>query len=155
MLLESLMAKRSRFFYGWFILGWAVLVMALASGTRMSFGIAMLPLSEQFGWTRTILSTIALITGIIGGLLQMVMGVLVDRCGARCLLGFGVVLLGLGVWLLTVSTTVWQFGLAYGVLVGIGMAATQQVVTSTLVANWFQAPCSIIRLLTSTLSTST
>lgn len=131
------MAKRPLFFYGWFILGWAVLVMALASGTRMSFGIAMLPLSEQFGWTRTTLSTIALITGMVGGLLQMVMGILVDRYGARHLLGCGVALLGLGVWLLTISTTVWQFGLAYGVLVGIGMAATQQVVTSTLVANWF------------------
>ena len=132
------MAKRPLFFYGWVILGCAVLVMALASGTRMSFGIAMLPLSEQFGWTRTMLSTIALMTGIIGGLLQMVMGFLVDRHGARRLLGCGTALLGLGVWLLTVSTTVWQFGLAYGVLVGVGMAATQQVVTSTLVANWFQ-----------------
>jgi len=49
-----------------------------------------------------------------------------------------VALLGLGVWLLTVSTTVWQFGLAYGVLVGVGMAATQQVVTAALVANWFE-----------------
>jgi sugar phosphate permease len=132
------MARRSLFFYGWFILGWAVLVMALASGTRMSFGVAMLPLSEQFGWTRTMLSTIALMTGIIGGLLQMVMGILVDRYGARHLLGCGVALLGLGVWLLTVSTTVWQFGLAYGVLVGVGLAATQQVVTATLVANWFR-----------------
>ena len=132
------MAKRSLFFYGWFILGCAVLVMALASGTRMSFGIAMLPLSEQFGWTRTILSTIALITGIIAGLLQMVMGLLVDRYGARRLLGYGVTLLGIGVWLLTASTTVWHFGLAYGILVGVGMAATQQVVTSALVANWFQ-----------------
>lgn len=132
------MATRSRFFYGWVILGCAVLVMALASGTRMSFGVAMLPLSAQFGWTRTMLSTIALLTGIIGGLLQMVMGLLVDRYGARRLLSCGVALLGLGVWLLTVSTTVWQFGLAYGVLVGVGMAATQQVVTSTLVANWFQ-----------------
>ena len=132
------MAKRPLFFYGWIILGCAVLVMALASGTRMSFGIAMLPLSEQFGWTRTTLSTIALITGIIGGLLQMVLGILVDRYGARRLLGWGVALLGLGVWLLTVSTTVWQFGLAYGVLVGVGFAATQQVVTSALVANWFQ-----------------
>ncbi len=132
------MVKRPLFFYGWFILGCAVLVMALASGTRMSFGIAMLPLSEQFGWTRTTLSTIALMTGIIGGLLQMIMGVLVDRYGARRLLGCGVVLLGVGAWLLTVSTSVWQFGLAYGFLVGVGLAATQQVVASTLVANWFQ-----------------
>ena len=103
----------------------------------MSFGIALVPVSTQFGWTRTALSTIALTTGIITSLLELGMGVLVDRFGPRCLLGGGVALLGLGVWLLTVSATVWQFGLAYGVLGGVGLAATGQVVGSTLVANWF------------------
>ena len=129
--------RRSRIFYGWVVVGCTILVMALSSGTRMSFGIVMVPLSQQFGWTRTTLSTIILMTSIVTGLIQMIMGVLVDRFGPRRLLGGGVLLLGLGVWLLTVSTTIWQFALAYGLLVGLGMAATQQVVTSTLVANWF------------------
>ena len=65
--------------------------------------------------TTLVAVVMAAMTGIIGGLLQMGMGLLVDRYGARRLLGSGVVLLGLGVWLLTVSTTVWQFGLAYGI----------------------------------------
>jgi len=131
------MARRHWMFYGWIVVGCIVLVMALSSGTRMSFGIALVPLSEQFGWTRTTLSTIVLITGIITGLLQMTMGVLVDRFGPRHLLAIGVSLVGLGVWLLTAANTVWQFGLAYGLLVGVGFAATQQVVTATLISNWF------------------
>ncbi len=124
-------------FYGWMVVACTVLVMALSSGTRMSFGIALVPLSAQFGWTRTTLATIATISGIVTGLLQLIMGVLVDRIGPKRLLGAGVTLLGLGVWLLTTATTVWQFGLAYGLLGGVGLAATQQVVASTLVANWF------------------
>ncbi|MGQ4808448.1 hypothetical protein NKDENANG_01831 [Candidatus Entotheonellaceae bacterium PAL068K] len=129
--------RRPWIFYGWVVLACTILVMALSSGTRMSFGVALVPLSQQFGWTRTTLSTIALMTSIVTGLIQMIMGVLVDRLGPRRLLGGGVLLLGLGVWLLTVSTTVWQFGLAYGLLIGLGMAGTQQVVTSTLMSNWF------------------
>jgi sugar phosphate permease len=124
-------------FYGWLIVACTVLVLALSSGTRMSFGIALVPLSEQFGWTRATLSTIVLISGIVTGLLQPVMGLLVDRLGPRRLLAGGVTLLGVSVWWLTVATTVWQFGLAYGLLGGVGLAATQQVVGSTLVANWF------------------
>jgi sugar phosphate permease len=124
-------------FYGWLLVACTVMVLALSSGTRMSFGIALGLLSEQFGWTRATLSTIVLISGIIAGLLQPIMGLLVDRLGPRHLIAGGVVLLGVSVWWLTVATTVWQFGLAYGLLGGVGLAATQQVVGSTLVANWF------------------
>ncbi len=131
------MPKRPWIFYGWIVVICTVLVIAFSSGTRMSFGVTMVPLSQQFGWTRTTLSTIVLISGIIAGLLQMVMGVLVDRFGPRVLLGIGVGILGVGAWCLTVTTTVWQFGLAYGLLIGVGFAATQQVVASTLVSNWF------------------
>lgn len=131
------MAKRPWIFYGWIVVICAVLVMAFSSGTRMSFGVAMVSLSQQFGWTRTTLSTIALLSGIVTGLLQIVMGVLVDRFGPRALLGIGVGVLGIGAWLLTAATTVWQFGLAYGLLIGVGLAATQQVVAATLVSNWF------------------
>ncbi|ETW95699.1 MAG: hypothetical protein ETSY1_29570 [Candidatus Entotheonella factor] len=131
------MAKRPWIFYGWIVVICVMIVMALSSGTRMSFGVAMVPLSEQFGWTRTTLSTIALLSSIVTGLLQMIMGVLVDRFGSRWLLGLGAALLGIGAWLLTVATTVWQFGLAYGLCMGVGLAATQQVVAATLVANWF------------------
>ncbi len=131
------MAKRPWIFYGWIVVICVMIVMALSSGTRMSFGVAMVPLSQQFGWTRTTLSTVALLSSIVTGLLAMIMGVLVDRFGPRRLLGLGVAVLGLGTWLLTMATTVWQFGLAYGLLIGVGLAATQQVVAATLVANWF------------------
>jgi sugar phosphate permease len=131
------MRRPPRIFYGWLLVACTILVLALSSGTRMSFGITLVPVSEQFGWTRATLSTVVLISGIVTGLLQPIMGLLVDRLGPRRLLAGGVALLGVSVWCLTVATTVWQFGLAYGLLGGIGVAATQQVVGSTLVANWF------------------
>jgi sugar phosphate permease len=131
------MTQQPLMFYGWLVLGCAVLVLAVSNGTRMSFGIVLVPLSTQFDWTRTTLSTIVLISGTVGGLLQPVIGVLVDRVGPRRILGGGVVLLGLSLWLVTVSTTMWQFGLAYGLLGGLGFAAVTPVTGNTLTANWF------------------
>jgi sugar phosphate permease len=130
-------SQRPMMFYGWLVVGSALLAMALSSGTDRSFGIAVIPLSEQFGWSRATLSTVVLITGIISSLFQLMVGVLVDRFGPRCVLAAGVACLGVTVWLLTVATTVWQFGLAYGLLGGLGLAATRQVVAATLVGNWF------------------
>lgn len=130
-------SQRRVMFYGWLVVGSALLAMALSSGTDRSFGIAVIPLSEQFGWSRATLSTVVLITGIIGSLFQLMIGVLVDRFGPRYVLAAGVACLGVTVWLLTVATTIWQFGLAYGLLGGLGLAATRQVVAATLVGNWF------------------
>jgi sugar phosphate permease len=130
-------SQRPRMFYGWLVVGCTLFAMALASGTDRSFGIAVIPLSEQFGWSRATLSTVVLITGILSSLFQLMIGVLVDRFGPRYVLAAGVACLGVTVWLLTVATTVWQFGLAYGLLGGLGLAATRQVVAATLVGNWF------------------
>ena len=87
-------SQRPMMFYGWLVVGSALLAMALSSGTDRSFGIAVIPLSEQFGWSRATLSTVVLITGIISSLFQLMVGVLVDRFGPRYVLAAGVACLG-------------------------------------------------------------
>lgn len=130
-------SQRPRMHYGWLVVGCTLVAMALTAGTDRSFGVAVIPVSEQFGWSRATLSTVVLITGFISSVFQLMVGVLVDRWGPRYVLGAGVACLGVTVWLLTMATTIWQFGLAYGVLGGLGLAATRQVVAATLVSNWF------------------
>jgi sugar phosphate permease len=108
-------SQRPRMFYGWLVIGCALLAMALSSGTNRSFGVAVIPLSQQFGWSYPTLSTVVLITGVVSSLFQLIIGVLVDRLGPRYVLGAGVVSLGVTVWLPIMATTIWLFGLAYGV----------------------------------------
>ena len=57
-------SQRSGTFYGWLVVGCTLLAMALASGTDRSFGIAVIPLSEQFGWSRATLSTVRSVRAI-------------------------------------------------------------------------------------------
>jgi sugar phosphate permease len=80
-----------------------------------SFGVAVIPLSEQVGWSRATLSAVVLVTDIVSSLFQLMIGVLVDRLGPRYVLGAGVACLGVTVWLPIMATTIWPFGLAYGV----------------------------------------
>ena len=136
----SIPSQRPWMFYGWLVVGCTLLAMALSAGTDRSFGVAVIPLSAQFGWSRATLSTVVLVTGIVSSLFQLMIGVLVDRFGPRYVLVAGVACLGVTVWLLTVATTIWQFGLAYGLLGGLGLAATRQVVAATLVGN-MTSPC--------------
>lgn len=130
-------SQRPGIFYGWLVVGCTLFAMALTAGTDRSFGVTVIPLSAQFGWSRATLSTVVLITGFVSSVFQLGIGVLVDRFGPRYVLAAGVACLGVTVWLLTAATTIWQFGLAYGLLGGLGLAATRQVVAATLVGNWF------------------
>jgi MFS-type transporter involved in bile tolerance (Atg22 family) len=71
--------QRPGMFYGRLVVGCTLFAMALSSGTDRSFGIAVIPLSEQFGWSRATLSTVVLITGVVSSLFQLMIGVLVHR----------------------------------------------------------------------------
>jgi hypothetical protein len=48
------------------------------------------------------------------------------------------------VWLTTVATTIWQFGLAYSVFGGLGLTTTRQVVAATLVGTWLIFRCGLV-----------
>jgi hypothetical protein len=53
-----------------------------------SFGVAVIPLSEQVGWSRATLSAVVLVTDIVSSLFQLMIGVLVDRLGPRYVRGW-------------------------------------------------------------------
>jgi sugar phosphate permease len=131
------MRKRPWLFYGWIILACAMTIIAMSSGTRFSFGVILKPLTDQFGWDRASVAFMASISVLISGLLQPGLGWLVDRWGPRIILTYGLLILGGGMMLTSFSTSLWHFYLAYGVLCGLGFAATLQVVAASLVSNWF------------------
>lgn len=131
------MRKRPWLFYGWIVLACAMAILAISSGTRFSFGVVLKPLEEQFGWDRAAVAFMASISIFISGLLQPGLGWLTDRWGPKRILTCGLLILGLGMILTSLATSLWHFYLAYGVLCGLGFAASAQVVASSLVANWF------------------
>jgi sugar phosphate permease len=107
-----------RIFYGWFIVGSGIVVTCVGVGAMLSLSVFLQPMSEAMGWSRTGISTAALITWLCMGISAFVWGALSDRFGTRAVVLSGGVLLGLGLVTASRAATLGQFQLLFGVLVG-------------------------------------
>ena len=99
--------------------------------------VALKPITEDLGWSRTLTSSAITIGSVAGGLLAPVIGPLTDRLGTRILLPFGAALVGTFVMCLSLTYEPWQF---YATFVpGRALAETllTGVVPMTAVTNWF------------------
>src|SRR5262249_29586546 len=75
----------TRFFYGWIVLGAAALITCVGMGSLFSLGIFLKPIEESMGWSRTGISTIALLNWIFMGVGSFLWGTLSDRYRTRTL----------------------------------------------------------------------
>ena len=123
-------------FYGWIVLGAAALIICLGVGTLFSLGVFLKPIEESMGWSRSAISTVALINWIAMGVGSFLWGALSDRIGGRAVAVMGGVLLGLGMVVSSQVSTLPQFYLSFGVLVGLAVGAFYAPLTSTA-SKWF------------------
>ncbi|PYM15056.1 MAG: MFS transporter, partial [Candidatus Rokuibacteriota bacterium] len=121
---------------------WTLLVATMAivgsgSGALFSLGVFLEPIEKATGWSRTDVSAVALLTWITYGIGSFVWGLLSGRSGVRVVVVAGGLLLGLGLVLGSQATTLWQFGAAFGGLVGLAVGAFYAPLTTT-VSNAFK-----------------
>ena len=135
--------KFPRIFYGWWIVG-ACFLLALYTGGAIFFGFTAIfePIASEFGWSYAQISFAASLRGLEMGLLSPFIGILVDRWGPRRLIFGGVVITGLGLIILSRTTSLGVFYGAFAIL-AIGMSACTSVVMMTAIANWFRKKVSI------------
>ncbi|MFN8635903.1 MAG: MFS transporter [Chloroflexota bacterium] len=126
-----------RLYYGWVMLFSIALMTFASSGSRFSFGVFLVPMSEDLHWGRDQLALAASVNLILAGLLRAVVGFGVDRYGSKAVVITGVFLCGVSLLLTSVARELWQFYLAYGVLLAIGFAFASPVVVTTVVSKWF------------------
>jgi MFS family permease len=124
-------------YYGWIMLFAIALMTFASSGSRFSFGVFVIPMSEEMHWGRDQLALAASLNLILAGLLRPVVGVLADRLGSKLVAMTGVFLCGLALILTSYVQELWQFYLAYGVLLAIGYSCASPVTIATLVGQWF------------------
>jgi sugar phosphate permease len=134
----NLNLKPRRIFYGWWVVV-ACFFISLYTGGVIFYGFTAIfePLVDQFGWSYTQISLAASLRGLESGLLAPVVGMLVDRWGPRRLLFGGLIITGLGLMLLSRTTSLGMFYGAFALL-AIGMSTCSSTVLMTAVANWFR-----------------
>jgi MFS family permease len=125
-----------RLFYGWVIVGAGIVVTCMGLGAMFSLGVFLKPISESMGWSRTGISTVALLNWIFMGVGSFAWGALSDRVGTRTVVLCGGVLLGLGMVGASQATTLGQFQLLFGVLGGFAVGSFYAPMTATA-TRWF------------------
>lgn len=122
--------------YRWVIVALGALITCVAIGAMFSLAIFLQPLSLATGWSRSGISAGMTLDFLAMGIAGFGWGALSDRCGARLVVLSGAVLLGAGLVLASRATSLLQFQLAYGVLVGAASGAFFAPMIAT-VTRWF------------------
>ena len=112
--------------------------MAMSSGINFhGFGNFIIPLSKEFGWSRTTVSAVFSLARLEAGFIGPVEGWAVDRVGPRKLMLVGIPLMGVGFVLLSQVSGLFTFMLVYILAITLGNSLGMHVPASAAVANWF------------------
>jgi len=128
--------------YGWVIVAAGALMGCVAVGALFSLAVFLQPMSEATGWSRTGISTAMTLDFLTMGIAAFGWGALSDRFGPRPVVLAGAVLSGLGLALASQATSLLEFQLVYGVVVGVAAGAILAPTMAT-VTGWFDKHRSI------------
>ena len=130
-------APRTPFFYGWVILSTAASTQVVRNATAsLTIAVFIFPLSEELGWSRTLIAGAASFGGLAASFVSPGVGWLVDRYGARFVLTASTFILGLSTFSLAWATVPVAFYLAYGVGRVI-FSSPISIGSSVVVSRWF------------------
>lgn len=126
-------------YYGWALV-WALGITTVVSygTTQYLFGVLVVPVEHDLGWSRAALSGAYSLGFAVAGLLGVPIGRLVDRHGARWLMTGGSLVGAAALALLSRVDQQWQFYALWAGALGLAMALTFYPVTFVVITNWFQ-----------------
>ena len=144
--MQQKLALRSPLYYGWLVLAAAGSAnFARNAAASLTISVFIYPLSEELGWSRTLIAGAAAAGGLAATFTSPIIGRMIDRFGARAVLTASIVVLCISTFALAwsdVSLTVmgatipWVFYIAYATGRVI-FASPVQIGTSVVVSRWF------------------
>jgi MFS family permease len=126
-----------RWYFGWNIVAAAALVTLLTVGMRMGIGPFFLPIADDLGFSRSLLAGIVAVGMLTYGLAMPLAGYLVARKGTRFVLLIGTAMVAVSVVWTVLARDAIGFGLAFGVLMSVGLAFTSPVALTPVISRWF------------------
>ncbi len=107
-------------------------------GLGDTYAAFLLPLEREFHWTRSQLTGVYAIYLLVNGFTAPLVGMVFDRLGPRWVYGAGMTCLGTAFFFAADLTSLWQFYLFIGVLVGLGVSLNGMVPGSALLSRWYR-----------------
>jgi predicted MFS family arabinose efflux permease len=129
----------SRLHYAWIVAAISFMTLLVAAGIRSAPGVLLVPLEQEFGWSRAALALPISIGLLLYGLVGPFSAGFIERFGLRAVMLTAVVMFDIGFGLTPLISATWQLLLLWGVLVGCGTGMTAMVLGAIVAGRWFVA----------------
>ena len=133
----SFFSWRLSLFYGWWLVILTLFLNAITGSPVFGgVGVWIDALESDFGWSRTQLALAFSLGTLEGSIVGPVVGILVDKIGPRKVVVTGVTIIGVGFLILSQTSGLWMFYLAYAVIM-LGASGGGWLPMMTVINNWF------------------
>jgi MFS family permease len=122
--------------YGWVVVAAGAALTCVAFGAVFSLAVFLAPMEQATGWSRAGISAAMTLVFLTMGAGGFAWGALSDRVGARPVVLAGSVLLTLGLAAASRATSLLEFQLLYGLVVGFATGSLFPPLMA-VVSNWF------------------
>ena len=128
---------KSKLHPAWIVAGITFATLFASAGFRSAPSVLILPLEDEFGWRRDVISAALAINVLLFGLTAPFAAALMDRFTVRKVVMSALSVIGIGALLTIWMNQSWHLMLLWGVVVGIGTGSMALVFAATIANRWF------------------
>jgi len=133
------MARWHKPHYAWIVAAVTFLTLLTAAGIRASPGVVVVPLEDEFHWSRATISFAVGLNLLLYGLIGPFAAAVMDSFGVRRTVMAALALIALGIAATPLMRQSWQLIALWGVVVGSGTGVIANVLAATIATRWFTA----------------
>jgi sugar phosphate permease len=128
---------RLSLYFGWYVAAACLFIGFVTVGARQAVGVFVVPMSEDFGWDRTTISSAVALGVLVNGLTQPLMGYLFDRSGVRVIVA-SLIVVGLATASLALTFHILFLAFMFGIVASAALSGASSINTGALLARWFR-----------------
>ena len=136
--MQSTEKTKKPLYFGWYVCAATLFIGFVSIGARNSFGVFVIPMSEEFGWSRLTVSIAAALGVLVNGIIQPFMGQLFDRTGGRKVILTGLLALGISTVLLSLTFHILFLVFMFGFIASMAQGGPALSNTAALMSRWFK-----------------
>ena len=126
-------------YYGWFVLAACFFATLTSGGVRSSFGVFVIPMEQEFNWTRDTISFALAIGVFCNAVSTPIIGWIYDSRpdGGKTVITLSLLVLGAATILLSLTSNIVFLIVVYGFLISTAGTGVGFVTIHALIARWF------------------
>jgi sugar phosphate permease len=132
------MRAPAKLHYAWIVAAVTFVVLLLTAGIRAAPGVLIVPLEDEFHWSRSTISFAVGVNLLLYGLIGPFAAAVIDRFGVRRTMAVALAVTAAGVALTSTMRQPWQLVLLWGVVVGGSCGIIGNFLAAFIAARWFR-----------------